>query len=96
MKKVMLAVAAALWLSSQAPAAAQFAQAVEIAEHRHVRVGGVLLVGFPAFILVNGLSGTQQGESAAKQDNFQAASLGGNANIQPGGRLARWFGDGEK
>ena len=49
------------------PRAAQLAQAVEVAEHRHVRVGGVLLVLVPAGVAV--------GRSAAPMSASQALRI---------------------
>ena len=79
-----------------AAAAAQFAQAVEVAQERHVRVGGVLLVGLAAFALVGGLAGAEQRQPGAEQDDFQAATLGGDADVKAGGGSRRRLGQGEE
>ncbi len=73
------------FIFDDATAAAQLAEAVEIARERHIRVGGVLLVGLAAFALVGSLAG-------AEQDDFEAASLGGNADVKAGGGGGRRLG----
>ena len=67
-----------------------------MAQERHVRVGGVLLVGLAALALIGGLAGAEQGQPGAQQDDFQAASLGGDADVKAGGGGGRRLGQGEE
>ena len=68
---------------------AQLAQAVEVAEHRHIRVGGVLLVLVPAGVAVGALGGAHQGEPRLAHDDFRVPALRGDSEIKPCRRLRR-------
>jgi hypothetical protein len=72
------------------PAAAQLAEAVEVAEQRHVGVGRVVLVSLAAVSCVPLMRGSEEREVGAQQDDLQATPLGGNAEVEasvalPGG-----------
>ena len=77
-------------LLQNAPGAAEFAQAVEVAEHGHVRVGGVVLVLVPAGFPKGPLRRAHQRQPDLAHDQFGAASRGGDAEIAaPRGFLQR-------
>ena len=78
------------------PAAAQLAQAVEVAEQRHVGVGGVVGVLLAAVGVVGLLGGPEQGQIGPQHHDLEAAPLGGEPQIEPGVALAGRMGLGEE
>ena len=79
-----------------APAAAQFAEAVEVAQKRHVGVGRVLLVPRPFLGPIRFLGGAEQRKVGPQQDHFRAPPLSGNAQVTAGVALLRCVGDGKE
>ena len=63
------------------PGAAQLAQAVEVPEDRHVRVGGVLGVLVAAGVAVGPLGGTHQREPDLAHHDLGVAALGGDTDV---------------
>ena len=78
------------------PRAAQLAQAVEVAEQRHVGVGGVRRVPVAAGVAVGALGGAHQGEPGLAHQDLRIAALGGDAEIEAGGGLGERDGAGEE
>ena len=70
--------------------AAELAQAVEVAEHGHVRVGGVHLVSVPARVAVGLLGRAHQRKPHPAHHRLRVPARAGNTEIQtPGRRLRR-------
>ncbi len=92
----VLAQAAGDLVLDQPAGAAQLAEAVEVAQQGHVRVGGVLGVGGAAAGEVELLGGRHQGEVGLHQDPLGAAALGGDAEVEAGGGLRGGHGHGEE
>ena len=83
-------------LLQNAPGAAEFAQAVEVAEHGHVRVGRVVLVLVPAGFPKGPLRRAHQRQPDLAHDQFGAASRGGDAEIAASRRLLQRLGAGKE
>lgn len=72
-----------------AAAAAEFTEAVEVAERGHVGIDGVGLVLGTAVLLPEPLGGGCEGKHRAQKDDLLAAALGGHAHVEPCGPLRR-------
>jgi hypothetical protein len=71
-------------------AAAQLAQAVEVANKRHVRVGGIVAIPLAAGGHIRLLRRREQGEVGAEEDDLEVTSLRRDADVQASRAPRRW------